>query len=316
MSYKIKSNIIVLILLILTIPLFATSDSGESAYQFLKLQFVPLSAGLGNITSPLEGYSDAGFTNFSATPFSANRRLFFTYNKLYADINGGLFGYIYPLKSGAKTGGTVKFISYGSMTKTDDTGKVLGEFSAQSISFDGFYAMEILNRMGVHTAVKFIYEGIDDYNSFGVALDFGALYKFSKARGTIGLNARNVGFQLKGFTEEHKDPLPITFLIGGNWNPKGLPLKLYAELEQNLDDPSIYKAGILLDEIEPIILSIGYTHREKIDSDTFKDEEKYNGLSAGIGLNLKDNGLDFHYAYSSYGLLGSTHKFSIGYVLE
>ncbi len=303
----------IFLLLLLVGSLWAGESTGESCYQFLKLNLVSYSSGLGEISSPLAGSPDAVFIAPSSASFQRTRSFFVSYNRLYADIQAGLIGYFTPLASGARIGGNLKYVNYGEMTKTNEQGDVIGEFSAQSLAISGFYTRSLLKKLAISATATFIYEGIDDYSSFGLALDAGALMRLSRGRGGIGFQAKHLGFQLKGFTDEHKDPLPVLFQLGGNWNPEGLPLKLYGEIEKSLDDPIIFKVGASVVGLEPVLLSAGYTLRERVEGEAFKEDEKYNGLSFGLGLKLEEQNLLFHYAYSSYGLLGATHKFSLSF---
>ncbi len=293
--------------------LWASESTGESCYPFLKLNMVSYSAGLGEVSSPLSDHPDAVFVAPSAAPFQEKSAFFIAYNKLYADISSGQVGYYTPMDDNSSVGGNIKYVSYGKMTKTDEVGEELGEFSAQSLGISGFYSRAVLKHLALSGTVTFIYEGIDDYNSVGIAMDIGGLMKFSRGRGSVGFQAKNLGFQLKGFTEQHKDPLPVLAQLGGNWNPKGLPLKLYGEVEKSLGDPFVFKVGTSIKGLDPLMAELGYTVRQKVEGEAFKDDEKYNGLSFGAGLKLEEKNLLFHYAYSSYGLLGATHKISISF---
>jgi len=305
---------LVFVVLLVPVCLFAIDpNAGTAGYQFLKINFDARSSSLGEIVSPIWGSPGSVIANPSAMSFEKKRGVVGNFGLLYAGINGGSAGIYTPIRDNVRIGSFLSFISYGDMDKTNENGEKIGTFSAQSIVLGLAVSRPVENDISVSARLNFIYDGIDNYNSIGFGLDLSGIVKLSKGRASVGITARNLGFQLKGFTKEHKDKLPVLFAAGASLLPKGLPFRVFTEATKAIDEPFRGKFGLEVIELRPLYLRAGYTLREKTKSPAFKDEENLNGFSFGAGIELRESGLFFDYAFSSFGALGSTHKFNLAY---
>lgn len=306
-------RIMIITLILFSICYGIDKNAGTAGYQFLKINFDSRSSSLGEISTGLFGFpADCG-TNVSSMAFERNKAVFATVGILYADIKTGLIGGFVPINTNTRVGLFINFIDYGQMKKTDENGENIGEFSASSFLLGFGYARGLTKDIALGGRMNIIYEGIENYNSFGFSTDFSATIKLSRGRASAGLEIKNLGFQLKGFTSEHKDKLPVVVGIGGSTELTGLPFKLFAGVSKGIDEPMKFKIGMEIVELKPLYIRLGYTTREKTTLPAFKDDENLNGFSAGCGIELKREKINFDYAYSGFGPLGATHKFTLTY---
>ncbi len=288
-------------------------NAGTAGYQFLKINLSPRSVALGEISSGIFGYANDVSVNTSAMAFEKDKTIFGSVGILYANITGGSIGGFLPLKDNKRIGIFADFIDYGDMDRTDENGKLIGKFSAQSLRFGVGFAETFVKDLAFGGRVNLIYEGIAENNSYGLSTDISSTLKLLRGRASLGLALKNMGFQLKGFTEEHKDKLPLVVAFGGNIELRGLPLRIFAEISKGIDEPLRFSFGGEFFELKPLYIRVGYTTREKSSIPAFKDDENLNGFSCGFGLNMKKEGIGFDYAISSFGPLGTTHKFGLSY---
>ncbi|MBN2541506.1 PorV/PorQ family protein [bacterium] len=286
------------------------SDAGTATYQFLKLELGAKSASMGGAYVGLANSPDGFATNPAALFFNKERGITSTFSPMFAGINGGFIGYYQPI-SDWRIGSYFNFINYGDMTRTDDYGNELGEFGANDLLFAVTVSKEAKYNISVGLTPKFVYFNVDTFNSYGFAVDLGAMWESKRKRTRIGAAVANMGFQKKGLTESHKDQLPLLGKIGASSKLTGLPLLLSAELSKGIDENFKLKIGGEIIQWKPyFFLRLGWQQRTHID-DEDADNEFFNGMNGGFGINYKKFSVD--YAFSSYGTLGNIHRFTINY---
>lgn len=155
---------------------------------------------------------------------------------------------------------------------------------------------------------KFIYEKIDRFSSDALALDVGILYISEDSRTRIGGIGQNIGVQLKGATQSHKDPLPASIRVGISHHMRELPLIVSADAAKPFDNDIFFNLGGEFTALKPLYLRIGWSSFGK-NYKTDSDKDNLAGFAAGFGVTWKV--YRFDYAYSSYADLGGVHKILI-----
>jgi hypothetical protein len=232
------------------------------------------------------------------------------YNNYVTDIQSGFVGYIHPYSEKVVLGLSINYFNYGSMEQTDNYGKSLGTFGAADLSFAFSYARKIKPRFDLGANVKFIVEseGAQNHSSDALALDLGGFYQHKDERTRFGAVVHNLGFQLKGFSSSHKDPLPTVVKLGISHSLKEVPLLVVGDVSIPFDNDVYFSLGGELTYLKPLFLRVGWTSFGE-NYKTGLDKDKWAGVSLGFGINWKK--YKFDYAFSSYGDLGGVHRVTI-----
>ena len=138
----------------------------------------------------------------------------------------------------------LQYVGFGDFVGRDEAGARTVDFSAQGFTFGVSAAREVFERLRVGAGLHFVSQGIEAYNSFGVAVSGGAIYApDTTGRTLVGLQFANVGVMLNNF-DDGREPLPADVSIAVSRRLKYLPLRFgvrYRSLNRwNLlyDDPA------------------------------------------------------------------------------
>jgi hypothetical protein len=236
------------------------------------------------------------------------RRFFTTYNNYITDIQSGFLGYVHPYNENTRLGISICYFNYGSFDKTDGDGNTLGTFGASDFALAFSVARNVGSQLNLGITGRFIYEKLDEFSSDALAFDVGALYLFRDGRTRLGAAGQNIGAQLKGATESHKDPLPTSVKLGISHKMRELPITVALDAAKPVDNDFFFSLGGEFTALEPLYLRLGWSsfgENYKTDS----DKDNLAGFAAGFGVTWKV--YHFDYAFSSYADLGGVHKISI-----
>jgi hypothetical protein len=298
-----------ILVLLFTASVFAVSENaGTSGMTFLKIDYSPYSASLGGATSGYAIGPDGFLSNPASMSFEKDLSFGSSFGLLYAGISDGDL-FVQKGFSFGKLGLAGRFVTYGSMDKTDSLGNVIGDLSATDIAISAVYSKEVIERLSIGIAPFFASSSIDDFSGVAFGCDLGSLYKFDRGKGRVGLTAKNIGV-LSWANSDSSDPLPTTVSLGASYRLQGLPLFAMAQGDWSNDAGFSGGFGIEVVQLKPLYLRVGYRIRPHISGE-LADNEDFNGIAAGFGLKLK--GVYADYSFQHFGALGMTHKFAISY---
>ena len=301
-------SLIIFLFIFTSISFPANSRVGTTAYSFLKIGVGARAVALGGAFVGLADDETALFFNPAGISQLGQKSYTLSYNNFLTDIQSGFLGYIHPYSEKITLGAYINYINYGSFTETDIEGKNLGDFGAGDFSLGLAYAQILNPSLSLGVGSKFIYGKLEDYSSDALAFDLGVLYRFKDNRTKMGFAARNLGFQLKGYTKAHKESLPVVMELGLSHHLRGLPLIFTFESAKPLDNDFHFDLGGEFLGAKPLIVRLGWSSfGENFKTDSSKDN--LGGFSLGFGVLWKIYRLD--YAYSSYADLGGVHRVSI-----
>jgi len=308
MGKKRPISLIVLLALLTTYSLADDSKVGTTAYNFLKIDVGARSQAMGSAFVGLADDETALFFNPAGILQNDRRSFSLSYNNYLIDIQSGFLGYIHPYSEKINFGAYINYFNYGSFDETDIEGRNLGTFGAGDFSLGLAYAQRFGDIFNLGACLKVIYGSIKGYSSDALAVDLGGLFKFRDNRSRFGFSLRNLGVQLKGYTESHKDPLPAIFEVGFSHNLKGLPLLFTIDSAKPFDNDIFFDFGGEFYALKPLILRLGWTSfGENFKTDS--DKDSWAGLTLGFGVLWKV--YRFDYAFSSYADLGGVHRISV-----
>ncbi len=296
-------------IIFLSCSVLAISDyAGTSGMTFLKMDFSPKASALGSACAGFSEGPDGMLSNPAAMSFSKDLSVGTSFGTLYAGISAGHLTAQKGLPFG-KVGVALRFLSYGTMNKTDASGNEIGEFSSTDMAVSVFFSRELISNLSFGIAPFFASSSIDSYSSIALGTDLGLMFKFDRGKGHAGLVVKNLGGQISGFTDR-KDTLSLGASLGASYRLKGLPFNALAQGDYFRDSGFAGGFGLEMIQLKPLFLRAGYRIRPKVSGE-LADGENLNGLTAGFGLVYK--GVHADYSFQHFGVLGSTHKFGLAY---
>lgn len=148
-----------------------------------------------------------------------------------------------------KTGGVwatgIQYLNYGTMTETDAIGNVIGEFRAADYGLSAGYGHS-LGAFTLGGTFKLVGASVDSYQTWGVALDWGGVFKHPKEDLTIGFVVKNLGFLKQNFTAAMDPILPLDIRLALTLKPKYMPVRFSAtvhhlnQFDMVYNDPELF----------------------------------------------------------------------------
>lgn len=119
----------------------------------------------------------------------------------------------------------LQYLNYGTMVETDDIGNVIGEFRAADYGVSAGYG-HTLGAFTVGGTLKFVGASVQSYNVFGVALDWGGVFKHPGQDLTVGFVVKNLGFVKQNFSSLNDPALPLDVRLGLTFKPEYMPIRV------------------------------------------------------------------------------------------
>jgi hypothetical protein len=305
------------------------SNAGTAAYSFLKIGTGAKSQALGGAFVGLADDETALYYNPGGLTAKAEaieiyddlldkpveepevkNRFTATYINYLLDFQYGFLGYTRELDDRSAAGISISYQNYGTFNRLNVDGDNMGTFGASDIAIGMTYSKRLQPRFSAGATGKFIYEKIDDYSSNGLALDLGIMYLLhEEGSSRLGVALTNLGAQLSGLTETHKDPLPTKLAVGLSHRLRGLPFLFSSEAGKPFDNDFYIALGAELVSLKPLFVRVGWSSTGK-DYRTGDDSDTLAGFAGGFGYNYDKYTID--YSYASYVDLGSVHRISLG----
>lgn len=223
-------------------------------------------------------------------------------------------------------GGAIQYYGYGSLTETDATGAVLGQFGARDLAISATYSHDISGYWRGGATLKFISSKYAEYSSASLAVDLGVSYYNPEIEFSAGLVIKNLGGQVKKFSDR-SDKLPWDVQVGFTKMLKSFPLRFgitayglrywhlpyYSPADKNntsseLKEHDSFGSNLLRHlvfavEVLPTqntYIGIGYNYRTRTDMSTYK-RSILSGFSIGGGIKVKAFGIGIAFAQPHTG---------------
>lgn len=312
---------------------------GKSVYQFLDLVTSPRQAALGGklITIYDEDVNQALFN-----PATINERmdnhLSLNYGSLFGEVTYGTASYAYTFDRRTQTfHAGVNYVNYGDFAGYDENGLETSSFTGSEIALSLGYAYNIpYTDVYVGANAKLISSTLENYNSFGGAVDLGAIYVDDYNDINIALSIRNIGTQFTTYAGMN-EKLPLEIVAGISQQLEHVPLRWHLTLENlqqwdvsfsnparaqgNIDGGSTpEKVGFINNALRHVIVGaelfpekafnirMGYNFRRSEEL-SIEEQRNFSGISLGLGLRF--NKIKFDYSYSRYTLAANTSLFGL-----
>lgn len=302
----------------------AQSQSGN-AYEFLDLPTTSRSVALGGRHAAI-GTDEAGFffQNPSVLCDTLHNSIAFNITPMPADMVHGSLMYAHNIKGIGTFAAGVQYISYGEFERTDEYGNDLGTFGANETAIYLAYSRPMSRGLHIGATIKPIFSKLDDYSSFGIAMDMGATYRSANGRFRASAVIRNVGAQVTTYLDDSQhESLNTDMRIGIAYKPEHAPFRFTLTLKDlfhwdlstgrnkiNAGD-NIMRHVVAGAEFLPFrnfFVGFGYDHRARKECRT-SDTGGAAGLSWGFGLRLFR--IDIAYACGKYHIAGAANSISL-----
>ena len=311
---------------------------GESVYQFLNISTSARQIALGGKVLTLMDDVNQPIWNPSVINTNLNNQLAVNYSSYLSGINIGSISFSKELnRRFGVLHGSIKYINYGSLIEADESGNILGDFSASDIALSVGYAFNFpKTNFYAGANVKFINSSISTYSSTGIAADFALLYHNIYKPYALTLVVRNIGTQVSSFNNQN-EKLPLEIMLGGSYQLENVPIKWYvtidnlqqwdvsvsnpsnqtSDIEGNITKEKIsffnnalrhFVIGAELFTASAINLRLGYNFR-KAQEYQLQNVRTFGGISFGFGLKM--NNFKLNYAYSKVHTATNISTFSL-----
>jgi len=335
----------VIFLLVFLSSLLANAQiGGRYAYQFLNLTTSPRMAALGGkvITNYDYDPTQALINPASINPAMDNQ-LSVNYINYIGDVNYGSAAYAYSWDRRTQViHAGVTYVNYGSFDGYDEQGNPTNSFSGGEVALSIGHARNIaFTNFHLGGNIKFISSTLEQYSSFGIALDLGAMYVYDAWDLNISVVGRNIGAQITTY-DAIREPLPFELIAGISQTLMNVPIRWHLTFENlqtwnlafsnpNRDeidlDGQITKENInFFDEIfrhtivgielfpeKGFNIRLGYNVRRAQELRII-EKRAFAGISAGFSV--KFNKLRLSYTYAKYSSAAASSYFGLNLNLQ
>lgn len=303
-----------IILVALFVFIFGKISYSQNTFEFLRLDGSARAASLGgsfvsnNDDADVIFYNPAGIQLLEGNPAS------FSFVKHLMDINLASLSYSTEYEGIGRFGAAIKYINYGTFDGYDEFGASTKEFGVNEMAVVIGYANVLDYNFYYGANIKFIYSGIEDRSSTGMAVDLGLHYSIPDKNWYFGFAVLNLGSQLSSYYSTKED-LPLDIVIGVSKSLENLPVRLsvdFHKLNQDRDDFverfRAFTVGAEFTLSKVMKLRFGYDNERRKD---FKigTTAGIAGFNVGLGVRISD--YQFDYAYSALGSVGGLHRIGI-----
>ncbi|MBD0822570.1 type IX secretion system protein PorQ [Aestuariibaculum marinum] len=312
---------------------------GEATYQFLNLVSSPRQAALGGkVLTNVDYDVTQGLFNPATINMEMDNQLALNYTSYLGGISYGTASYAYTVDRRTQTfHGGITYINYGSFDGYDEDGNSTGTFTGSETALSLGYALQIgYSDFYFGGNLKLITSKLEQYNSFGAAVDLGLIYIDEVNDFHAALAIRNLGTQITTYAGlQEKLPLEVDF--GMSQTLENVPIRWHVTLE-NLQEWPIArpnpsrvtsdlngnqteeKIGFLGQVIRHTIIGaevfpeggfnirLGYNFR-RAEELRLVDQRNFSGLSAGFSIKL--NKLRFSYTHAKYTSAANSNFFGL-----
>mgnify|MGYP001813031711 FL=1 len=330
---------ITLLLCLLLCKISFAQVGGEATYQFLNLISSPRQASLGGkVLTNVDYEVTQGLYNPATINVDMDNQLAVNYTSYLGGISYGTAAYAYTVDRRTQTfHAGMTYINYGNFEGYDEDGNETGTFTGSEAALSLGYALQIgYSDFYFGANVKLITSKLEQYSSFGAAVDLGLLYIDDRIDFHAALAVRNLGTQITTYAGLN-EPLPFEVDFGMSQTLENVPIRWHVTFE-NLQKWPIAKpnpARVLSDlsgnqteekvgffgqvirhtilgaELFPeggFNIRLGYNFR-RAEELRIVDQRNFSGLSAGFSIKI--NKMRFSYAHAKYTSAANSNFFGL-----
>lgn len=320
--------------------LFASGQiGGEATYQFLNLVTSPRQAALGGkVLTNVDYDVTQALYNPATINAAMDNQLAINYSSYLGGISYGSAAYAYTVDRRTQTfHAGITYVNYGNFDGYDEAGNDTGSFTGSETALSLGYALQIgYSDFYFGGNLKLITSKLEQYSSFGAAVDLGLLYINEDIDFNAALVVRNFGTQITTYAGLNES-LPFEVDFGMSQTLENVPIRWHLTFENLQKWPiavsnparatsdlngnqSEEKVGFLGQVIRHTIVGaelfpeggfnirLAYNFRRGEEL-RILDQRNFSGLSAGFSI--KFNKMRFSYAHAKYTSAANANFFGL-----
>lgn len=322
-------KIILLPLLLSSVAVLA--QTGTTVYNFLNTPVSARQAALGGNAISIADYDPAfAAVNPSLMNKEMDSKISLNAALYLADSKYGMVSYVRDMENGHLLNIHARYMDYGNLIRTDESGFELGTFSASDVAIGAGYAYQFEDEWTVGGNLNFITSKIDTFTSMAVSGNAGVTYHLDKRGESASLVFRNFGYQFKPYNGE-REVLPLSVDLGYTRRMTKFPLaftitahdlqKFNISSQYTINGQEVgffrkildhFSVGAELFPERNFNLRLGYNVKRGNELAVL-DQRSFSGISAGIGL--KFGAFRFDYTHARYHNASNLNQIGILYDL-
>lgn len=338
-----KRRLLSVCILFLSISSLSAQIGGSSVFQSLDLPMSARMAALGGKSCAINDNDlNLAIWNPALLRPEMSSQLALSFADYFTDIKYGYAGGAWGVKNVGTFSLFATRIDYGTFRETDESGNIIGEFTAGEYGINVGYARAIDSNFTVGANVKFMQSNLYLWNSNALALDLGVNYNIPAKNFSLSFLIRNIGFVMKQYTAGNDEKLPFEIEGGFAFKPQHMPFRFSLGLQHlqqwdlTYSDPNnppqlvdpltgdsikiskfktwgdklarhmVFGGEILIGKAFSIRMGYNYQRRKEMLVET---KHGMTGFSFGVGFRI----YKFHLSYSHarYHLAGGTNTFTL-----
>lgn len=312
---------------------------GRNTYQFLNLVSSPRQAALGG--KVITNY-DSDVTQPLFNPASINtemdNQLALSYVNYLGDVGYGSAAYAYTWDRHVNTiHASVTYLNYGKFDGYDELGNETGQFTGSELAFTVGYSYNIpWTDIYLGANVKLISSSLENYSSYGGAVDFAAMYVNKDLDFNAAIVVRNIGTQFTTYAGV-QESLPLEVNLGLSQKLEHVPLRWHltfenlqnwnvafanpVNAEESLDGTETQEKVNFITELtrHTVIgaelfpesgfnIRLGYNFRRSAEL-SIEEQRTFSGFSGGFALKI--NRMKFSYTFARYTSASNSSLFGV-----
>ena len=204
-----------IIILCLFTSSLGAQTGGNNVYEFLNLTHSGLVSSLGGVNVSINSADlNLAYHNPALLSAEMDNSLAVNYVNYFAGINYGMTMFSGTIPSAGNFAAGLTYLNYGSFMETDESGNIIGSFSASEYAFAMTYSRPLDSLFSAGICFKPVLSHLEKYTSFGFAFDLGVSYHNRSNLFSAGLVVKNLGLQLTSYAGEEKEKLPFEIQAG------------------------------------------------------------------------------------------------------
>lgn len=288
-------------------------SAGSTSAAFLKMGVGARAVAMGGAFTAVPGDPFALYWNPAGLAYTGGRKsAAFFHNEYFQGLGQEFLAYTSPSGKGGFGLGLNYFYAPDDIERRSGLyeadplapiSPVEGHFGAYDLALSAGYGREYSPGRAYGASVKIIRQSVDKEVGTSAAVDLGLLRRFSwrGADYTAGFSVLNLGPGIK-FVSRTYD-LPLVFKAGVSRRLDNGALVAF-EADKPVDNYASFILGLEYPLTERLALRSGYRYR------LYGNElGAWSGFSAGAGVFFDK--LVFDYAFTPFGVLGNSHRFSV-----
>lgn len=200
---------------------------GQNSFAFMDLPYSARAAGLGGqYISAKDQDLNLGILNPSLLNSEMLKSINLNSSIHTGGINHGMLNYAFGFKNEAVLSTYIKYVNWGKIEQTDETGASEGSFNPFEMVAGAGYGRQINPRISVGGNFNFIFSQLAGYSSYGASIDLAGTYHNPESSFLVTALAKNVGVQFNSYAGNgNRAPLPIDFQLATSYKLKHAPFR-------------------------------------------------------------------------------------------